>query len=101
MSKRISISLGASDISTANKANCICSVSVRVRPLSEQEAEKGSAWKIDTNKIYSLGQGNSNDSTYTLDYVFDSEWNTKAVYDRTTEDIIKKVWFILEARTLM
>ena len=63
-----------------------------MRPLSDQEAEKGSAWKIDANKILPLGQGQSSDSVYTLDNVFSSEWSTKAVYDNTTEDIIKKVW---------
>jgi hypothetical protein len=61
--------------------------------LSENEAEKGSAWKIDNNKILSLAQGNNSDNAYTLDNVFGSEWTTRAVYDRTTEDIIKKVGF--------
>jgi len=64
---------------------------VRVRPLSEHEAEKGSGWKIDSNKILSLAQGSNSDNAYTLDNVFGSEWTTRAVYDRTTEDIIKKV----------
>ena len=64
---------------------------MRVRPLSEQEAEKGPAWKIDSNKILPLAQGSSSDLAYTLDNVFGSEWTTREVYDRTTEDIIKKV----------
>ena len=66
------------------------SVSVRVRPLSENEADKGSAWKIDSNKLLPLGQGSSSDTTYTLDNVFGSEFTTEAVYAQTTEDIIKK-----------
>lgn len=72
-------------------SSCSYSVSVRVRPLSEQEAEKGSAWKIDNNKICSLTQANGSESAYTLDNVFGSEWSTRDVYDRTTEEIIKKV----------
>ena len=68
-----------------------CSVSVRVRPLSENETDKGSAWKIDTNKLLPLGLGSSSDTTYTLDNVFGSEFTTQAVYAQTTEDIIKKV----------
>ena len=70
-----------------------CSVSVRVRPLSDQEAEKGSAWKIENNQLLPLEQGHSSDNAYTLDNVFGSEWSTQAVYDHTTEDIIKKVAF--------
>lgn len=65
-------------------------MSVRVRPLSENEADKGSAWKIDSNKLLPLGQGSSSDTTYTLDNVFGSEFTTEAVYAQTTEDIIKK-----------
>ena len=68
---------------------------MRVRPLSEQEAEKGPAWKIDSNKILPLAQGGSSDIAYTLDNVFGSEWTTREVYDRTTEDIIRKVLFPL------
>ena len=72
----------------------LCSVSVRVRPLSEQEAEKGAAWRIENNKIVPLTAATSqyaSENAYTLDYVFGSEWSTQAVYERTTEDIIKKV----------
>ncbi len=69
---------------------CACSVSVRVRPLSEHEADKGSAWKIDSNKLLPSGQGSSSDTTYTLDNVFGSDYTTQAVYAHTTEDIIKK-----------
>ena len=66
-------------------------MSVRVRPLNESEAEKGTAWRIDSNKIFPLGNQHASENAYTLDYVFDSEHDTKSVYQRTTEDIIKKV----------
>ena len=65
-----------------------------MRPLSEQEAEKGAAWRIENNKIVPLSAATSqyaSENAYTLDYVFGSEWSTQAVYERTTEDIIKKV----------
>ena len=62
-----------------------------MRPLNEQGAEKGLAWKIDSNQILPSGPLISLDSSYNLDYVFGSEWSTKQVYERTTEDIIKKV----------
>ena len=65
-----------------------------MRPLSEQEAEKGTAWRIENNKIVPDTAATSqyaSENAYTLDYVFGSEWSTQAVYERTTEDIIKKV----------
>lgn len=63
-----------------------------MRPLNDAEAEKGSAWRIDGNQLLPLlGTGqHASDSPYTLDYVFDKEWSTRAVYGRTTEDIVKK-----------
>ena len=67
-----------------------CSVSVRVRPLSEVEAEKGSAWRIEGNTIHSVGR-DAADGGYSLDNVFDSSWSTEAVYKHTTKDLVKKV----------
>ena len=68
----------------------LCSVSVRVRPLSDSEAEKGSAWRIDGNTIQPVGK-DAADGTYNLDNVFDSSWSTEAVYQQTTKDIVNKV----------
>jgi centromeric protein E len=65
------------------------SVSVRVRPLNDQELEKGSAWKVEGGKI-TASTGNES-SCYILDNVFDSTWTTVEVYRQTTKDIIKKV----------
>ena len=61
------------------------SVSVRVRPLNDAEAEKGSSWRLEGNKIVPLVPGTrepASDLTYVLDYVFGSEWSTEAVYRR-------------------
>lgn len=67
-----------------------CSVSVRVRPLSEVEAEKGAAWRIEGNTIQPAGR-DAADGGYSLDNVFDSSWSTEAVYQHTTKDLVKKV----------
>jgi len=67
-----------------------CSVSVRVRPLSVVEAEKGSAWKIDGNSIQPTGKDVA-EGVYTLDNIFDSNWSTEAVYQHTTKDLVTKV----------
>ena len=66
-----------------------------MRPLNDAEVEKGAAWKIEGNKILPLVPGSSkdfsSDNAYTLDNVFDSSWTTQTVYNKTTEDVIKKV----------
>ena len=66
----------------------LCSVSVRVRPLSEAEADRGSAWRVEGNNILQPG---ANDLAYSLDHVFDSSCSTWRVYAVTTEEIIRKV----------
>jgi centromeric protein E len=65
-------------------------VSVRVRPLSESEAEKGSAWKIDGNTIQQAGR-DVPEAVYNLDNIFDSSWTTEAIYAHTTKELVKKV----------
>ena len=66
------------------------SVSVRVRPLSTAEAEKGSSWKIEGNSIQPVGKDVA-EGVYTLDNIFDSTWSTEAVYQHTTKDLVAKV----------
>ena len=66
------------------------SVSVRVRPLSTAEAEKGSSWKIEGNSIQPAGKDVA-EGVYTLDNIFDSTWSTEAVYQHTTKDLVAKV----------
>ena len=61
-----------------------------MRPLSEVEAEKGSAWKIEGNAIQQAGR-DAADGVYNLDNVFDPIWTTEAVYTHTTKDLVKKV----------
>ena len=65
-------------------------MSVRVRPLSPAEAEKGSGWKIDDNSIQPAGRDVA-EGVYTLDNIFDSAWSTEAVYQHTTKDLVTKV----------
>ena len=66
------------------------SVSVRVRPLSTTEAEKGSSWRIEGNSIQPTGKDVA-EGVYTLDNIFDSTWSTEAVYQHTTKDLVTKV----------
>jgi hypothetical protein len=66
-------------------------VSVRVRPLSEAEAERGAAWRIDGNTIKPEGREAGSEAVYTLDNIFDAGWTTEAVYRQTTQDIVAKV----------
>ena len=65
-----------------------CSVSLRVRPSSDTEAERGSAWRIDGSTLQPVA---SDATVYNLDNVFDSSWSTEAVYQQTTKDIVNKV----------
>ena len=66
------------------------SVSVRVRPLSVSEQERGGAWRIDQNRLVPLTAA-GREENFSLDTVFDSNSTTEEVYHRTTEDIINKV----------
>ena len=67
------------------------SVSVRVRPLNDAETERGSAWKIDSNKILPVVGAVREDSNFVLDSVFDGSSTTEQVFEQTTEDLIAKI----------
>ena len=69
------------------------SVSVRIRPLNEAEAEKGSAWKLESNTIVPVHArgGDPTEGCYVLDNVFGAGWSTEQVYSHTTGDIVAKV----------
>lgn len=70
------------------------SVSVRIRPLNQQEADKGSAWRVDGNSVLPRNPGElARDAaaTYTLDHVFDDAWTTDRIYQATTEKIVQGV----------
>ena len=69
------------------------SVSVRIRPLNEAEAEKGSAWKLESNTIVPVHArgGDPAEGCYVLDNVFAAGWSTEQVYLHTTGDIVAKV----------
>jgi centromeric protein E len=60
-----------------------------VRPLSKQEALEGNAWRIDGNTIYQ--SGDRQDTKYTLDHIFGSEYSTLQIYEQTTRSLIAKV----------
>lgn len=72
------------------KCCVLISVSVRVRPLSSVEQERGSAWRIDSNKLIPLAAA-GREENFSLSTVFDSDSTTEQVYQQTTEDVIKKV----------
>lgn len=74
----------------------LCSVHVRVRPLSDQEKEKGGkAWKVESNSIVQVdpatGAVASDVSPYTLNNVFDGHFTTAEVYEKTTRGLIQQV----------
>ena len=62
-----------------------------MRPLNDAEAEKGSAWKIDSNKIVPLSGAVREESNFVLDSVFDSSSTTEQVFEQTTGDLIVKI----------
>ena len=68
-------------------------MSVRIRPLNEAEAEKGSAWKLESNTIVPVHArgGDPAEGCYVLDNVFGAGWSTEQVYMHTTGDIVAKV----------
>jgi len=71
-------------------------VHVRVRPLSEQEKEKGGkAWSVESNTIRQIDTASGalagDVAPYTLDTVFDGACSTAQVYERTTRGLIKQV----------
>jgi len=69
-------------------------VHVRVRPLNEQEAEKGSTWKDDNSKIFQVNPVAGepvNESPYLLDNICGKGWSTQQVYEQTTQTLIHKV----------
>jgi hypothetical protein len=71
-------------------------VSVRVRPLNDAEAEKGSSWRVEGNKISQLGPGGRDvgpESLYNFDNVFDEYWTTQQVINRpkTCEELNRAI----------
>ena len=67
---------------------------VRVRPLNEQEAEKGTAWKNENSKIFQINPATGepvSESPYLLDNIFGKGWSTQQVYEQTTQALIQKV----------
>ncbi|KAK9836595.1 hypothetical protein WJX74_004004 [Apatococcus lobatus] len=68
------------------------SVSVRVRPLSQVELEKGSAWKVDNNKITACASAREQTAEpYSLDNVFNESCTTEFIYKHTTQEVVAKV----------
>lgn len=65
-------------------------MSVRVRPLRSAEQDRGSAWRIDKNKLVPLTAAGRKE-TFALDTVFDSSSTTEQVYQEALEDVIQKV----------
>ncbi len=67
-------------------------MSVRVRPLSLAEQEKGSAWKVDSNKIFPTSSAREQTAEpYSLDNVFSEGCTNDYIYRHTTQDVVAKV----------
>lgn len=69
---------------------------MRIRPLNQQEADKGSAWRVDGNSVLPRNPANGElmrdaAATYTLDHVFDDSWTTDRIYEATTDKIVQGV----------
>lgn len=70
----------------------MCSVFVRVRPLNDEEKQKGeSAWKVDGNAIRLSDGSCSESSPYVLDSIFNNSHSTESVYEATTKGLIHQV----------
>lgn len=71
-----------------------CSVYVRVRPLNDQERERGQAWRVENNSVFQVDPGGgarSSDTTYTLDAIFDGTQSTQQVYECAAQGLIEQV----------
>lgn len=71
-------------------------MSIRIRPLNQQEQDKGSAWRVDSNVVLPCNPSTGDlardaSTTYTLDHVFDHSWTTDRIYAATTEKIVQGV----------
>ena len=65
---------------------------MRVRPLSPVELEKGSAWKVDSNKIYATASAREQTAEpYSLDNVFHEGCTNDLIYRHTTQELVSKV----------
>jgi centromeric protein E len=74
----------------------LCSVSVRVRPLNKQEQSNGFAWRIENNSMQQLDPATrepekTRDQKYTLDHIFGPKQSTRAIYEETTQGLIRKL----------
>ncbi|CAM6124516.1 unnamed protein product [Calypogeia fissa] len=63
-------------------------VSIRVRPLSKQEASRGNPWKLTPKSIALSSGGSLSGQTYYFDRVFDPSSKTVDIYDAHTKKII-------------
>lgn len=68
-------------------------MSVRVRPLNDQETEKGNAWRVEQGKICQLDRNSKEPvgDAYSLDNIFSDTWTNMEVYRETTQELIQKV----------
>ena len=65
-------------------------VNIRERPLTDTDAERGSAWRTDGSTIQPEGK-DAADAAYYLDSVLSSSCNTEAVYQQAAKDIVTRV----------
>ncbi|KAF6256323.1 P-loop containing nucleoside triphosphate hydrolase protein, partial [Scenedesmus sp. NREL 46B-D3] len=72
------------------------SVSVRVRPLNRQEQSDGFAWRIEKNSMQQVDPATrepekARDQKYALDHIFGPKQSTRAIYEETTQSLIRKL----------
>lgn len=91
---------GCADVCTAwcclCCAVCVCSVSVRVRPLNRQEQSEGFAWRIENNSMFQVDPvthepDRVRDVRYMLDHIFSPKQSTREIYATTTQGLIQKL----------
>lgn len=77
-------------------AAALYSVSVRVRPLNKQEQSDGFAWRIENNSLQQVDPATrepekARDQKYKLDHIFGPKQSTRAIYEETTQGLIRKL----------
>lgn len=67
-----------------------------MRPLNRQEQSDGFAWRIEKNSMQQVDPATrepekARDQKYALDHIFGPKQSTRAIYEETTQSLIRKL----------